>query len=73
MRPGTIFVIGCDLSHKSSGGGKDVVELLYGAEGDNIGRLGREGFGADILDLGVKMEGAENFAEEGCLALLGLD
>jgi len=65
--------IGCAGSYEACGDGEDGVEFLDGAEGDQVGGVGWESFGADILDLGVKLEGAQDFSEEDGFGVVGFD
>lgn len=58
---------------QGGGGGKDRVEALDGAEGDQV-EGGGQGFGAGGLYIDVRQcKGAGNFAEEGGLFVVGLD
>jgi hypothetical protein len=54
------------------GGGEGLRHVVYGAESNDVKEaVGGEGFGAGCPDFGGKGEGADDFAEEGGLFVLG--
>jgi len=58
---------------EAGGDGEDGVELFDGAEGNEVGGGWGERFGADVFDLGLEMEGAQDLAEEDGLGVVGFD
>ena len=77
---GLVLLSGADQESEAAGrgdqgcgGGKDGVEALDGAEGDQVESC-RYGFGAGVLYIDIRQcKGAGDFAEEGGLLVVGLD